>query len=108
MFDDPKKELQQLQDKLLHDQEDTWLDEALEDAHRLLGDDLPGDPEDLTRDIPSPRPARRPGNVVYDEEPEEQPFDRKGGRAISALFLLLCLELLGIAAIVVYWLLFLM
>ena len=54
MFDDPRKELRRLEEQLLAEEdpgpdvpEDAlWLDDELEEARRLLGDEMPDDEED--------------------------------------------------------------
>lgn len=107
MFDDPRKELRRLERQLL-DEEDDWLDDALEEAHRLIGDDEP-------EDEPLPPPVRgavRSRNTDSRDVDLEEYSDlvhnppKKKGIRIPAL--VLCLELLGIAAVAAYWLLFLL
>lgn len=112
MFDDPRKELERLQRQLLDGQEEKMVDDLLSDAYRLLGEDTSGAPR-----TPAVQPRTKPVPSqtwdMEDEEdaPEKSPrrdYDEKGGRIVTGLLLLLCLELLGIGAVVVYWLLFLM
>ena len=105
MFDDPGKELNRLQQQLL-EEDDGWLDDALADAHRLLGDD--GDEEDIA---PAPgRPAAARTRNTDRSDPDLEAYsravhDEPKKKGVAGLVFLLCLELLGIAAVAAYWLL---
>ena len=137
MFDDPRKELRRLEEQLLAEEapqppapeEDVWLDDELEEARRLLGDELSGDEEDdppvyrnYANGYGSHPPVRnyangygQPGRVRnrdrFDRDLEEysdQVHDEPREKGVRGLVILACLELLGIAAVIVYWLLFLL
>ena len=93
MFDDPNEELRRLQQRLLaeEDREEPEPDEDwLADVHDFPDDDL------WEED---------------DEEPEDSPEGEDVGtcgrkprkRGAGCLMVLLCLELLGIAAVAAYW-----
>ena len=113
MFDDPKEELRRLQQRLLEeeDREEPDPDEDwLADAQEFLGDD----PDDEEEEEPEEPPVRNYANGYgrarnrdradleledYSEEVYRGP--RKKGT--GCLVTLLCLELLGIAALAAYW-----
>ena len=125
MFDDPKKDLKWLQEQLLaeelreeEDREDTreqsdedwfgdqelWLDEELEEARELLEE--PRRPFDYDAQDEDDAPA------VYADPPkkgkakkEKKPKKEKG---IGGLVFLACLEVIGIAAVLVWWALWLL
>ena len=119
MFDDPKKELQRLEQQLLQEEEDEWLDRQLEQAHALLGDELEEPEEDMDatrvyRDLSGQLPVRNYANgygaqPMYDfeeeyadeAEEEEEPPREKG---VGGLVMLAILETLGILAVIAYWL----
>ena len=69
MFDDPRKELRRLEEQLLAEEdpgpdvpEDAlWLDDELEEARRLLGDEMPDDEEEEDED-PEPMVYRNFAN----------------------------------------------
>lgn len=110
MFDDPRKELERLQRQLLDGEEEKKIDDLLSDAYRLLGDEAP----DAPRTRPAPARTQPPLPRTWapeeeDGEPEDESPRRnakeKDNRGVTGLLLLLCLELLGIGAVVIYWLL---
>ena len=131
MFDDPRKELRRLEEQLLAEEdpgpdvpEDAlWLDDELEEARRLLGDEMPDDEEEEDED-PEPMvyrnfangygrrqsvPVRNRDRFDRDlEEYSDQVHDEPREKGVRGLVILACLELLGIAAVIVYWLLFLL
>ena len=131
MFDDPRKELRRLEEQLLAEEdpepqppeEDFWLDDELEEARRLLGDETPDDEEEEDED-PEPMvyrnfangygrrqsaPVRNRDRFDRDlEEYSDQVHDEPREKGVRGLVILACLELLGIAAVIVYWLLFLL
>lgn len=130
MFDNPKKDLQWLEDQLLEEDaasaedggedwlEEDWLDDELREAHALMDNDYS-------------RPARRePSFFDYDEEEGEEelavytdvPDEPKHGKGkkskkekkpgkekgIGGLVFLACLETLGIIAVLLWWVLWLL
>ena len=116
MFDDPKKELQRLEKQLLKEEEEEWLDQQLQEAHAMLGDTPAQEDMDATRvfrPVTQEAPVRNFANgyggqpqapvrqVPVQRTPEPQP-KQKG---LGGLVVLACLELLGIAAIIGYWVL---
>lgn len=120
MFDDPKKELQWMEEELLaaeYDEEEAAFDDELEyedddwlqEAKALLGDE---------EEIPIRNHANgygtRPrnyavdfGRTVYDDEEQDEDkavfVDPPERKSIGGLVLLALLELLGILAIVWWW-----
>ena len=84
MFDDPKKELEELEKKLLSPENDEWLDKQLAEAHALMGD-LPN---------AAPRPQ---------DQPRVLPSQQKKKKKVDFLNILIIVELLGIAGIAAYW-----
>ncbi len=105
MFDDPKRELQELEKKLL-EQDDRWLDRQLSEARSLLQEE--NEEEDLFRkfgDSPAVRNTDRSDVELdsYSDALLEEP-EGKRERGVRGLLVLIALELLGIAAIGVYWL----
>ena len=131
MFDDPRKELRRLEEQLLAEEdpgpdvpEDTLrMDDELEEARRLLGAEMPEDEEAEDED-PEPMvyrnfangygrrqsvPVRNRDRFDRDlEEYSDQVHDEPREKGVRGLVILACLELLGIAAVIVYWLLFLL
>ena len=131
MFDDPRKELRRLEEQLLAEEdpgpdvpEDTLrMDDELEEARRLLGDEMPDDEEEEDED-PEPMvyrnfangygrrqsvPVRNRDRFDRDlEEYSDQVHDEPREKGVRGLVILACLELLGIAAVIVYWRLFLL
>ncbi len=115
MFDDPQKELRRLERQLLAEEEpeDDWEDD-LDEAHRLLGDAEPE--EDLPEEFPLRNYANGYGRGVRNrdrgdvdlEEYSSQVYEPPGKKGIGGLLLLLLLEIIGILAVVVYWILFLL
>lgn len=114
MFDDPKKELEQLEKQLLEDEE--WFARELDSAKRMIGQ-MPEKP----RRAASPRqtqpaasksaPVRNYANGYGQGKPQprkkpaEAPIPKKG---ITGLLILLGFELLGILGLAAYWFLVLL
>jgi hypothetical protein len=103
MFDDPQKELDQLQKKLLaEDDANKWLDDELEATRRLLD----GEPA-----APAPNAAEKIRNFAngygmadYEDEPEETPENELSHkRTIRNLVVVALIELAGIVGILGYW-----
>ena len=105
MFDDPKKELERLQ-QLLDGEDDRWLDDQLAEAHRLMGDPVPEEepPAEVRRFRGRNTDPADVDMVGYSDEIHDEP-KKKG---VRGLVILACLELLGIAAVAAYWLLVLL
>lgn len=120
MFDDPKKELEQLQDKLLQDED--WFEKELDSAKRMIGQrpekDLavrPAAPEKKYKEEKAEPPVRNFANGYglgdtqvwtrelnfEEEEPQPQPRDM----VVRKLLILAGLETLGILAVIGYWML---
>ena len=108
MFDDPRKELRRLEQQLLAEEEDDWLDDELAEAHRLMGDDP--DEEEYDDAPRSPRARSRNTDLpdVDLEEYSDEIHDEPKKKGLGGLLFLICLELLGIAAVAAYWWLFLL
>ncbi len=118
MFDDPQRELKRLENSLTSQQDDQWLDEALADAHRLLGDEAPHTRLDETQAFSrNAAPVRNYANgygrgVNYYEEPcdyddgyealEDNELSHK--RGIRNLVILALAETIAIVGIIIYWL----
>jgi len=115
MFDDPKKELEKLQEQLLQDED--WFARELDSAKSMLGDlprQKPAAPvqrtvaaekvRSQTTPAPAPRKSSKPSvaEVTAREPVEEKKKSNKG------LIILALLETLGIAALAAYWVLFLL
>ena len=129
MFDDPKKELQRLQEQLL--QEEDWFEKELAEAKALIGDaPRKGKPKTPARPAPEAEPRPRKQAPVQEEPApvrknnpkvrnyangygQETPVVRnteteKPKKGIRGLVFLAVLETLGIVGVVAYWLLFLL
>ncbi len=122
MFDNPKKELEQLENRLLAAEADgQWLDEELADAHRLLGDidyeQQPRQDLDATQVFRSAgAPVRNYANgygrgVNYEEQYDyddgedfQQYNELSQKRGIRNLVILAVAESLAIVGIIAYWL----
>ncbi len=116
MFDDPKKELKRLEEQLLLEEDDGWL-ETLAQANALLQED---DPDmDATRVFQPPvrnfangygtrAPAYSESYEEYDDfytdEEPESPSPALREKGIGGLVVLALLEMAGIMGIVLYWL----
>ncbi len=115
MFDNPKEDLQWLQDQLLAEEdapveaEEDWLDAELRAAHALMDNDYS-------------RPARKEAGIfdyvpeeedevaVYADVPQEPPKAKKPKKekGIGGLVFLACLETLGIIGVLLWWALWLL
>ena len=117
MFDDPKKELQWLQEQLLAEEENVSpqepdFDEELDDILRLIGEEA------------TPRVSRETAvrnfanNYGQEEEDEEEDSDalycdeisdapKEKEKGIGGLVFLAVLETLGILAVAAWWVKFL-
>ena len=116
MFDDPKKELEQLQEQLLKDED--WFTRELDSAKAMIGDQaVPKKRKTAassavqaanTQKIPQPDPRIRNyanGYGTTDPARDEAELPKKSNKGLIILALL---ETLGIVAIAAYWLIFLL
>lgn len=112
MFDDPKEELRRLQQRLLEEEDREEPDpdaDWLANAQDFLGDD-PDDEEEEPEAIPvryyanGYGKARNRDKADLDlEEYSEAVYRAPGKRGTGCLVTVICLELLGIAAVALYW-----
>ncbi len=106
MFDDPKKNLRQMEEALLAvEYEDENPDDSdwLEEAKALLGDE---EDTPVLRPNPRNRAVAFDRTVFADEEPDEDAavyLDKPRKKGIGKLVILALLELAGIAALIVWW-----
>ena len=109
IFDDPKKDLEQLEKQLIAEEE--WFRQELDSAKRMLGD-KPAP----TKKKPAPKSTPAQGSAPvrnyangYGEEPKtskKSPKAVKKEKSNKGLIILAVCETLGIVGIVAYWLLF--
>lgn len=110
MFDDPKKELQRLEKRLLAAEDEDWLDQQLEEAKAMIGDDRragrPAADANIYRNYANNYGAsmtwEEDDSALYVDEYEEEDYDPRE-KGIRGLIVLACLETLGIVAIIAYW-----
>ena len=124
MFDDPKKELQWLQEQLLAQEEESApeeafpesdFDEELDDIIRLISDEKK--PPQVSRETAVRNFANNYGREPEEEEEEsvalycddtnDVPQPKKKEKGIGGLVFLAVLETLGILAIAGWWVKFL-
>ena len=105
VFDDPKKELEQLQKQLLQDE--AWFEKELDAAHRLLGDEVVlKNPAGAQAGVPGRRARTQAAvHAAPRPVPVQQVPKTKG---IRGLVVLAVLETLGIVAVAAYWVLVLL
>ena len=110
MFDDPKKDLKWLEQQLLaqeqsqeEPEEEDWLEQELQEAYTLLKPQHRSQPEDVFRFLEE------------DTEEEEVPIVPSRGRrykrkekGLGGLVFLACAEMLAIAALLIWWALWLL
>ena len=99
MFDDPKKELQRLEEELLKfEQKDDEFEQFYQDIFSEFGE-----PEESRAAAPAPRKsANTPRNMTYTDVPRA--VAAKPKKSNKGLVILLCIEIAGIAGIAGYWL----
>ena len=126
MFDDPQKELEQLQEKLLEQEE--WFQRELDSAKRMIGD-LPEERPARTKNAAAAKAAKKPsaGEAPvrnhangYGTQPsrkivqplQQEDYDREEleprKKSVKGLVILASLETLGILGLIGYWLLVLL
>ena len=110
MFDDPKKDLKWLEQQLLaqeqsqeEPEEEDWLEPELQEIRTLLKPQRRNQPEDVFRFLEE------------DTEEEEVPIVPSRGRrykrkekGLGGLVFLACAEMLAIAALLIWWALWLL
>lgn len=111
MFDDPKKDLKWLEQQLLAqeqsqeepEEDEDWLDLELQEVRAMLKPQRQSQPEDVFRFLEE------------DTEEEEVPIVPSRGRrhkrkekGLGGLVFLACAEMLAIAALLIWWALWLL
>ena len=108
VFDDPKKELEALQAQL--EAQEDWFEKELDSAKRMIGDaPRAARPTSAAAGVP----ARNQAGAVpqHRKKAPEKPVPVKQQpkkKGIRGLVILAVLELMGIAGIAAYWLLYLL
>ena len=103
VFDDPKKELEQLRKQLL--QEEAWFEKELDSARRMLGEEVaPKHPAGAQAGVPGARTQAAVRSVPRAVPVQEVPKNK----GIRGLVILAALETLGIVAVAAYWILVLL
>lgn len=108
VFDDPKKELEKLQQQLLEDE--AWFEKELDSALRMIGEDVPKKNPTGTRagtpaKKPAPQAPARPKPSSKTRPATDEPRKAPKEKGIRGLVILAVLETLGIVGVVAYWLL---
>ena len=103
MFDDPKKNLGQLQKELLAEEDaNKWLDDELAETRRLLDGDVQEPAATAAEKIRNF--ANGYGEADYEDEPEEAPENELSHkRTIRNLVVVALIELAGILGVLGYW-----
>ena len=97
MFDDPKKELQRLEEELLkHDQKDDEFEQFYQDIFREFGE-----PEEARAVAPEEKKSA-PRNMTYTDTPRAVAAAPK--KSNKGLVILLLIEIAGILGVAGYWL----
>ena len=97
MFDDPKKELQRLEEELLkHDQKDDEFEQFYQDIFREFGE-----PEEVRAVAPEEKKSA-PRNMTYTDTPRAVAAAPK--KSNKGLVILLLIEIAGILGVAGYWL----
>jgi len=99
MFDDPKKELERLEEELLkYEQKDEEFERFYADIFQEFGE--PEEPRAVAPE--KKRSAAAPRNMTYADTPRAvAPAKKKSNKG---LVILLCMELIGILGVAGYWL----
>ena len=114
MFDNPKKELEELEKKLLEDE--AWFQRELDSAKRMIGQ-VPAKAQRPTGPRTPQQAKSAPKSApVSTQEPAKQPNKNKSGKKKSkkraksnkGLITLAVLETLGILGLAAYWVLVLL
>ena len=97
MFDDPKKELQRLEEELLkHDQKDDEFEQFYQDIFREFGE-----PEEERAVAPEEKKSA-PRNMTYTDTPRA--VAAAPTKSNKGLVILLLIEIAGILGVAGYWL----
>ena len=97
MFDDPKKELQRLEEELLkHDQKDDEFEQFYQDIFREFGEG-----EEVRAVAPEEKKAA-PRNMTYTDTPRA--VAAAPTKSNKGLVILLLIEIAGILGVAGYWL----
>ena len=117
MFDNPKKELEALEKKLLEDE--AWFEKELDSAKRMIGQNpqkpprAPQAPKRPAAAAPAPKttaktaPAPAKASAKQGKQPEKAPAAPKKD-SIRGLLILAAVETLGILGLIAYWIAFLL
>ena len=98
MFDDPKKELQRLEEELLkHEQKDEEFERFYQDIFREFGET-----EEHRAVAPQAKKANEPRNMTYADTPRAVAAEPK--KSNKGLVILLLIEVAGILGVAGYWL----
>ena len=112
MFDDPRKELEELQEKLLQDED--WFEQELDSVKRMIGQKPEKDrvaaakKKEEAGKAPVRDLAKDDTQVWTRELNLEEEKNQVKEKSNKNLVILAVLETLGILAIGAYWLLFLL
>lgn len=105
MFDDPKKELQQLEEQLLALEPDEDFERFYEEIYGEFGEDAPEESTQM-QNLLVEKPNRAHANTYTDATRYAAPV--KKDNSIRNLTILACVETAGIVAVVLWWVLRLM
>ena len=100
MFDDPQKELKRLEEELLKDEQ---TDDEFERFYQEIFEEFGPVEEEQTPEAASVRVAAPRMNSYADTPRAVAP--KKKDKSIRNLAIVVCLECLGIAAVVLWWVL---
>ena len=116
MFDNPKKELEALEEQLL--QHEAWFEKELESAKRMIGQapqnppkkqqsaaGMPKAPKTPAEPAPKKQPSAAAG-MPKAPKPPAKPAPKK--KSVKGLLILASLEFLGILGLAGYWVLVLL
>ena len=105
VFDDPKKELERLQAQI--EAQEEWFEQELDSAKRLIGDTpRPAKPTSAAAGVPAHTKAKT--TAVRQAAKKEAPVKEPKKKGVKGLLILALVEILGIAGIAAYWLLYLL
>ena len=97
MFDDPQKELKRLEEEML---KLTEKDEKFERFYQDIFAEY-GPTEEQTEETPAAKPVKKAKSTYADAPRAVAPKKKK---SVKGLVITICLELVGIAGIIGYWL----
>lgn len=108
MFDDPNKELKQLEEKLLAEEADQndWFEKELEEAKSLLGET--DNKKRKAAGAQNPQVRNFANNYGKDHADPEKKEEKPKKKGIKGLAIVAVVETLAIAGLVAYWLMFLL